>query len=217
MRTDHSPGTPAPGRSPRRWRAVALLAAGIAIGVAIAATPVSGHIGTSVTHLWNAHIKPKTDARYYTKGQANARYAAKGAKAPDAELLDGLDSSALLQGEGRAIWSSVSLAFDTPTTVLSVEGVLSVTWFCSQSGGSIFLVFNDSSETLNLFGEFGGFAPLHLSVAPDGNSGELLTGRNEDMVRLHVGSPSVGVFAIELAVAHRAGDCLVQTQGVQTT
>jgi hypothetical protein len=80
--------------SGRRWRTAALIAAGVALGVAIAATPVSGHVGTSVSHLWNAHIKPKTDARYYTKAQANSRYLTKGATAADAELLDGLDSAA---------------------------------------------------------------------------------------------------------------------------
>jgi hypothetical protein len=47
----------------RRWRTVAVLAAGVAIGVAIVATPAASHIG-SVTHLWNHHIKPKADARY---------------------------------------------------------------------------------------------------------------------------------------------------------
>ncbi len=46
----------------------------MAVGVAMMATPVSGHIGTSVTHLWNAHLKAKTDVRYYTKAQANGRY-----------------------------------------------------------------------------------------------------------------------------------------------
>jgi hypothetical protein len=47
----------------RRWRLAAVLAAGIAIGIAIVATPAASHIG-SVTHLWNHHIKPKADARY---------------------------------------------------------------------------------------------------------------------------------------------------------
>ena len=50
-------------RSSRRWRTFAVLAVGVAIGVAIVATPAASHIG-SVTHLWNNHIKPKADARY---------------------------------------------------------------------------------------------------------------------------------------------------------
>ena len=50
-------------RVSRRWRAAAVLAVGIAIGVVMVATPAASHIG-SFTHLWNTHIKPKTDARY---------------------------------------------------------------------------------------------------------------------------------------------------------
>jgi hypothetical protein len=98
MSTDSGPT--GSGRLLRRWRTAALLAAGIAIGVSIAATPVSGHISTSVTHLWNAHIKPKTDARYYTKAQANGRYLPKAGKAADANLLDGLDSAAFAEAGG---------------------------------------------------------------------------------------------------------------------
>jgi hypothetical protein len=47
----------------KRWAAVALLAAGIAIGVVMVATPAGAHVGGSVNHLWN-HLKPKADARY---------------------------------------------------------------------------------------------------------------------------------------------------------
>ena len=47
----------------KRWTAVALLAAGIAIGFVMVATPAGAHVGGSVNHLWN-HLKPKADARY---------------------------------------------------------------------------------------------------------------------------------------------------------
>ena len=57
----------------KRWRIIALLATGIAIGVVMAATPATGHI-SSWTHNWTQHIKPKTDARYYTKQQSNNRF-----------------------------------------------------------------------------------------------------------------------------------------------
>jgi hypothetical protein len=50
-------------RVTRRWRTAAVLAAGIAIGVVMVATPAASHIG-GVFHLWNNHIKPKADARY---------------------------------------------------------------------------------------------------------------------------------------------------------
>jgi hypothetical protein len=54
-------------RGMRRWRAVALLAAGLAIGVTMTATPAMSHVGGTVSHLWNTHIKPKADARYVKK------------------------------------------------------------------------------------------------------------------------------------------------------
>jgi hypothetical protein len=47
----------------RRWRTVAVLALGVAIGAVLFATPAASHIG-SVSHLWSDHIKPKADARY---------------------------------------------------------------------------------------------------------------------------------------------------------
>jgi hypothetical protein len=53
-------------RGMRRWRAVALVAAGLAIGVTMMATPAVGHVGGTVNHLWG-HLKPKADARYAKK------------------------------------------------------------------------------------------------------------------------------------------------------
>jgi hypothetical protein len=58
----------------RRWRATALLVVGVAIGVSIVAMPAGGHVADWV-HNWNVHIKPRADARYYTKTQSNARFA----------------------------------------------------------------------------------------------------------------------------------------------
>jgi hypothetical protein len=87
----------------RRWRTVALVAVGVAIGSTLTATPVYSHVGGTVAHLWT-HLKPKTDARYYTKTQADARYALKGqAGGGNADLLDGLDSTDFLRSDGKAV------------------------------------------------------------------------------------------------------------------
>jgi hypothetical protein len=43
-----------------------LLAAGIAIGVVMVATPAGAHV-SSWAHNWNKHIKPKADKRYVKK------------------------------------------------------------------------------------------------------------------------------------------------------
>ena len=51
----------------RRWRTVAILVAGIAIGTTLTATPVYSHVGGTVGHLWKKHIRPKADTRYVRK------------------------------------------------------------------------------------------------------------------------------------------------------
>jgi hypothetical protein len=55
----------------RRWKLVALLAAGIAIGVVMVGTPAGAHVA-SWTHNWNTHIKPKADKRYLPGGNLPA-------------------------------------------------------------------------------------------------------------------------------------------------
>lgn len=54
-------------RGIRRWRAATLLAVGVVIGMVMVATPAGAHVGGTVGHLWNNHIKPKADARYSKK------------------------------------------------------------------------------------------------------------------------------------------------------
>jgi hypothetical protein len=62
----------------RRWRLVALLATGVAIGTAMAAVPATAHVGGSVLHLWE-HIKPLADARYASHAEVNAYSSAQSA------------------------------------------------------------------------------------------------------------------------------------------
>jgi hypothetical protein len=50
-----------------RWRAVALLALGITLGVALTASPATSHVA-SWAHNWTKHIRPKADARYLPGG-----------------------------------------------------------------------------------------------------------------------------------------------------
>jgi hypothetical protein len=56
----------------RRWRATALLAVGVVIGVSMMATPAGGHVAGWV-HNWNVHIKPRADVRYVNVGEGVAR------------------------------------------------------------------------------------------------------------------------------------------------
>jgi hypothetical protein len=50
-------------RRDRRWKAVALLATGMVIGLVMVASPAGAHI-SSWAHNWNKHIKPRADKRY---------------------------------------------------------------------------------------------------------------------------------------------------------
>jgi hypothetical protein len=75
-------------RASRRWRTIALLAIGVAIGATLTATPVYSHVGGTVTHLWSKHIRPKTDALYHTKAAADTRYVNVGEKATAAAQAD---------------------------------------------------------------------------------------------------------------------------------
>ena len=51
----------------RRWQAVALLTLGIALGIALTASPAGSHVA-GWAHNWNKHIKPKADKRYLPGG-----------------------------------------------------------------------------------------------------------------------------------------------------
>lgn len=83
-----------------RWRVAALLATGMAVGIALTATPATSHVA-GWAHNWSTHIRPKADARYYTKTQANVRYYTK-AQANDRFLPGGtLPTGATIRGVYR--------------------------------------------------------------------------------------------------------------------
>ena len=95
----------------RRTHAVVLVAVGLVIGVTMMATPAMSHVGGTVGHLWNNHIKPRADARY-----ANA--VAGTDKAKDADKLDGIHANELVRvGRDQNIGPSLTGAFATVTDV----------------------------------------------------------------------------------------------------
>jgi hypothetical protein len=90
------------GTLSRRWRTAALVAMGVAIGTTMMATPIYGHVGGTVGHLWRDHIKPKTEPRY-----ANAVPGTD--KANDADKLDGLTSEDFIRVGGSSTSAVVGL------------------------------------------------------------------------------------------------------------
>jgi hypothetical protein len=80
-----------------RWRTIAVLAVGIAIGTTMVATPAGAHVYTGGTTALN-HLVGHMKKYFFTKAQSNARYADAVAgtdKAKDADKLDGKDSTEL--------------------------------------------------------------------------------------------------------------------------
>jgi hypothetical protein len=54
----------------RRWKAIALIATGVAIGVIMVGTPAGAHVA-SWTHNWNVHIKPKVNQQSVRVARTN--------------------------------------------------------------------------------------------------------------------------------------------------
>jgi hypothetical protein len=220
--------------SGRRFRLVAVLAAGIAIGVAMAATPVSGHIGKSASHLWNAHLKAKTDERYYTKAQANARYLPTAGtaanseqldgldstaflpatgKAADADTLDGLDSGAFARGNAQVVGRAIALELNTAATVAFISGGFAVRYICpaQPADNGVLRLHNDSGgNDMNLFVESGEANPTY-EVVPFDDFIDLPAHDDGDSFHLQV-QGDFGFATIEAATVNRSDDCHAQAQ-----
>lgn len=77
---------------PSGWRGVALIVVGIYIGATMI-TPAVAHVA-GWTHNWKNHIKPKTDARYYTKAQSNSRFLPSGTMPAGTTVRGGFSQNA---------------------------------------------------------------------------------------------------------------------------
>ena len=191
--TPERPSEEAPERRPpaRRWRTAALIAMGVMLGSVLAAPPVSSHVGGSVAHLWTQHIRPKTDARYHTKAQANARYydvgetvaqagnadqldgldssgfLAAGAKAADSDKLDGLDSTGFVQGRGSTKRFSASGPFASIVEDTLLGNGLQL--FCATPGGHATLrILNRTDAALSVWGDRASTSELTFQAIPAG-------------------------------------------------
>jgi hypothetical protein len=145
----------------RRWRATAILATGVLVGVLLVGTPASAHVGGTIAHLVG-HL----DNYFYTKSKSNDRFANAVAgtdKAKNADKLDGLDSGDFVSGPGRVIGDSLSLdmtAAGSPYegSVLSVAGVGDVRYKCTYAGGLQFAFRNGSTWFQEVLEDQGGQA-----------------------------------------------------------
>jgi hypothetical protein len=87
----------------------------------------------------------------YTKGEADGRFLGTGAKAADAEKLDGIDSTGFIQGSGGTSYNFGFLADDaTSGTFLTLPDIGHISVTCTGATESMsFKVFNDSGQTID--------------------------------------------------------------------
>jgi hypothetical protein len=86
----------------RRWRTAAVLALGIVIGTMLLATSAGAHVGGTVSHLWNQHIKPRADARYVKKSAIKT-------------IQGNYAGGAVADSSSDSAWESISWGFDLRT------------------------------------------------------------------------------------------------------
>jgi hypothetical protein len=85
-----------------RWRATAVLALGVVIGVMLTAVPAGAHFKASISHIWH-HIKPQADKRYL-------RYSA---TLPPGKTLTG-SWSASTKVDANLEWAEGAISFAMP-------------------------------------------------------------------------------------------------------
>lgn len=83
------------------WKIVALVATSMTVGTVMVGTPAGAHV-SGWAHNWSAHIRPRTDARYYTKTHADKRYYTK------AEVYTKSQSDARFVHENELLWAVVN-------------------------------------------------------------------------------------------------------------
>jgi hypothetical protein len=88
-------------RRARWWKVVALVATSMTVGTVMVGTPAGARVA-GWAHNWTEHIRPRTDARYYTKTQANHRYYTK------AEVYTKAQADARFVNNNELLWAVVN-------------------------------------------------------------------------------------------------------------
>ena len=196
--------------SSRRWKAVALLAVGVAIGTALVATPALGHV-TSWLHLRDAHVKPWADARY-----ANA---IKGTdRAKNADKLDGVDSTGYVRGGGTVVSARKSLSFGTGVaSFLTLPGLLVIGADCS-SGIHTLHLRNVSGASLDVYWWEAGAAPTWSVHANNEEFGFSMDNPGTGVLQLGLSlafPPIQKIATVTVASRRSATHCFFQAQAVR--
>jgi hypothetical protein len=140
-----------------------------------------------------------------------------GAKAADAEQLDGIDSAGFLKGGGNVDGQSVTLAANTVNFVgPTIGGLVRFRYTCPSSvaGNGVLRIINSSAGIANLFVDSGGASPDYVQLASEGVIDYPAAAGGESFFVQMQGAP--GVVLASVATVHRnsTNDCYAQALGV---
>lgn len=149
-------------------------------------------------------------------GLSPGSFLAKGGKAADAELLDGLDASGFVKGAGDVDGQSIDTGPNT-TVFLgpAIGGLVRFRYQCPASLGSngTLRIINASTGTTNLFIDSGGVNPDSLQLGAGGFIEYPTAAAGDSFFVQMQGSP--GVLLASVATVHRVAtsDCHAQAFG----
>jgi Collagen triple helix repeat (20 copies) len=110
-------------------------------------------------------------SNFYDKSESDGRFLGLGAKAADADQLDGIDSGGFLQGRGRALFNRKAFTVTSGTVVLDVPGWGSFNAYGKTApDGHQHAFVNLSGGPLSVFKDTGGSDPGWSMVADGGLS-----------------------------------------------
>jgi hypothetical protein len=146
-------------------------------------------------------------------------------KATDADRLDGINSSAFIQGAGNTYARATTLPIDTDLVVDPpvAPGLANITFQCSIGGSNFVYARNLTSDPINVFveGNPGGTSAFtdYLQVAPGSFTSVFNADPTGDVTTFFVqGTPSnrQTVATIRVGSVRRASDCHLQIQALIT-
>lgn len=108
-------------------------------------------------------------SNFYDKAASDGRFLGLGAKASDANQLDGIDSSGFIQGSGRTLFNRAAFTITSGSTVLTVPGWGAFNAYGNASANSHSHAFyNSSGEALSVFRDTGAADPT-WSIVQNGD------------------------------------------------
>ena len=137
--------------------------------------------------------------------------------AGNADSLDGLDSTNIVQGAGKVTGQALAVTPGANTFLgPPLNGFLRLSYFCPNptSNTGFLWVYNDSGSVANVFSESGDANPSYRSMAAGANFFMPASAAGDSWRIQAQGAP--GILTIDVATVNRPSDCHAQAQALLT-